>query len=113
MVREKAFDGDWLTIFHAEKPDSGWVGLDLERKTIVDRVRCVPRSDDNAIHYGEMYELFFWDQAGWKSLGKQKAEERVLYFDSVPDNALLILRNHTRGKQERIFVYQNEQQVWW
>ena len=113
MAREKAFDGDWLTIFHAEKPDSGWVGLDLERKTIVDRVRCVPRSDDNAIHYGEMYELFFWDQAGWKSLGKQKAEERMLYFDSVPDNALLILRNHTRGKQERIFVYQNEQQVWW
>lgn len=113
MTREKAFDGDWLSIFHAAEPDSGWVGLDLERKTVVDRVRCVPRSDDNAIHYGEMYELFFWDQTGWKSLGAQKANDKVLYFDSVPDNVLLILRNHTRGKQERIFVYQNEQQVWW
>lgn len=110
---EKVFDGDWLTSFDAEQPDNGWVGLDLGKATIIDRVRLVPKSDDNAIHYGDVYELKYWDSIGWKSLGVQKAKERFLYFDSVPDNALLLLNNHTRGKQERIFTYENNRQVWW
>lgn len=113
MARKKAFDGDWLTFFHAEQPDRSWIGLDLGKPTMVDRVRCIPRSDDNAIHYGDTYELFFWDQAGFKSLGKQVAEEKVLFFDAVPDNALLLLQNQTRGSQERIFVYEHNHQIWW
>lgn len=112
-VREKVFDGDWLTYFDAEQPNDCWVGLDLGRKTIIDRVRCIPRSDDNAIHYGDMYELKYWDLMGWKSLEIQEAKDRFLYFDSVPNNALLLLSNRTRGSQERVFIYQNNRQVWW
>ena len=37
----------------------------------------------------------------------------VLYVDNVPTNALLLLRNHTKGKEERIFTYENGEQVWW
>ena len=39
--------------------------------------------------------------------------EGVLYVDNVPTNALLLLRNHTKGKEERIFTYENGEQVWW
>ena len=31
----------------------------------------------------------------------------------VPDNALLLLHNTTKGKEERIFTYENKKQVWW
>ena len=37
----------------------------------------------------------------------------VLHFDNVPDNALLLLHNTTKGKEERIFTYENKKQVWW
>ena len=113
MVREKAFDGDYLTFFHAEQPDSAWIGLDMGKAVVIDRVRCLPRSDDNAIHHGDVYELQYWDRTGWKSLGINKAKDKYLYFSLVPDNVLLLLSNRTRGKQERIFTFENGHQIWW
>ena len=59
------------------------------------------------------YELFYWDMNGWVSLGQQQAEDLTLTFDKVPDNALLILRNWTRGRDERIFIYENDRQIWY
>ena len=35
------------------------------------------------------------------------------HYDNVPGNALLLLRNHTKGKEERIFTYENDEQIWW
>jgi hypothetical protein len=31
----------------------------------------------------------------------------------VPENALLVLRDLSKGKQERIFTYGNGKQKWW
>lgn len=110
---EKAFDGDWLTFFHASNEDTEqWVGLDLGEPKQVDYVRCVARSDDNGIHYGDLYELVYWSAGKWQSLGQQIAGERYLTFERVPDNALLLLRNLTRGKEERIFIYRDGRQSW-
>ena len=78
----------------------------------VDYVRCVARSDDNGIHYGDLYELVYWSAGKWQSLGQQIAGERYLTFERVPDNALLLLRNLTRGKEERIFIYRDGRQSW-
>lgn len=110
--REMAFDGDWLTYFHPAAPDSGWVGLDFGEPVSIDRARCIPRSDDNNIRVGDIYELKYWEQTGWKSLGVQKANDKVLHYNSVPDKALLLLINHTRGKQERVFTYEKDKQKW-
>ena len=72
------------------------------------------RSDDNNIRIGDVYELFYWkDESGWESLGKKKAENMNLYYDNIPSHALLLLRDHTRGKEERIFTLENGEQVWW
>ncbi len=30
-----------------------------------------------------------------------------------PKGALLWLKNHTQGKEERIFTYEDGKQVWW
>ena len=32
---------------------------------------------------------------------------------AMADNALLWLRNHTRGEEERNFTYENGEQIWW
>jgi hypothetical protein len=37
----------------------------------------------------------------------------VLYYDDAPTNALFRLRNHSKGKEERIFTYEDGKQVWW
>lgn len=31
----------------------------------------------------------------------------------LPKGALLWLKNHTQGKEERIFTYEDGKQVWW
>ena len=59
-----------------------------------------------------MYELFYWNNK-WISLGTQKAEDFNIKFDNVPKNALLWLRNLTKGHEERPFTYENGKQVWW
>ena len=90
-----------------------WYGMAFDKPVVIDRVRCVPRTDDNLIHAGDTYELKYWDGIKWASLGCQVACERYLLFDNVPANALLWLSNLTRGYDERIFTYENDRQVWW
>lgn len=114
MSHAKAFDGDWLTFFLSFPKDvEQWVGLDLGKPYKVDKIRCVSRSDDNGIRYGDLYELVYWNNGEWKSLGQQEAAERFLSYKGVPDNSLLLLRNLTRGREERIFTYEEGKQRWW
>ena len=109
----KIFDGDYLT--YAEKAEHGyWVGLDLgdRLKDTIGHVEFCMRHDMNMIKRGDEYELFYYDLE-WKSLGRQVAETDSLVYHNVPDNALLWLKNHTGGKEERIFTYDNGKQRFW
>ena len=79
------------------------------------RDRYLLFNDDNEIREGDLYELFYFDVGkGFISLGKQYGNrEQALLFKNVPDNAILWLRDYTRGKEERIFTYENNKQIWW
>ncbi|MDR1115554.1 MAG: discoidin domain-containing protein [Tannerella sp.] len=112
MDRTKAFDGNMLT--YCESPvGDGWVGLKFAGKTTVKEIVYVPRNDDNHINANELYELYYYDR-GWVSLGAREGDKTYqLVYDNVPGNALLLLRNHTKGSEERIFTYENDKQVWW
>jgi hypothetical protein len=91
-----------------------YIGLDFGRPRRITRIKYNPRSDDNGIVPGELYELYYWDNAGWCSLGKQKGRvDGTLVYTNVPKNALLNLHNHTRGKENRPFTYENGKQIWW
>jgi hypothetical protein len=111
--REKVFDNNPLSYFHAAAPDCSWVGLDFGEPVKIERVIYYPRSDGNNIRLGDEYELFYWSDKGWTSLGRQKAKDISLKFTGVPDNALLWLHDKTGGIEERIFTYENGKQVWW
>ncbi|MBE6291785.1 MAG: transglutaminase domain-containing protein [Bacteroidales bacterium] len=111
---EKLFDGDVLTCYNRQFPDDGWAAVEFEEPQHISEVRFLPRNDDNFIREGEQYELYYWDGRRFASIARMEGNrEGVLYVDNVPANALLLLRNHTKGKEERIFTYENGEQVWW
>ena len=107
-------DNDPLRFFDAPFPYDGWAGMDYGKPVSMDRILFVYRSDDNNVWIGDEYELFYWkDRHGWASLGKQKAENLKLHYDSIPTHALFFIRDYTRGVQERIFTIEDGKQVWW
>ena len=105
------FDGKTWTSFDYSHPSGGWAGLDLGRKACIDHIVYAPRNRDNYIRPGDVYELFYCDHH-WKSAGTVKAASDSLVFCGIHENALLFLRNHTRGVDERIFSYENGIQLW-
>ena len=110
--RSAAFDLDPLTFFASKTLRDGWVGLDLGKPESVGRIGYMTRNDDNNVRIGDTYELFYWDM-DWVSLGKQIADDFSLTFHHVPHNALLLLRDLTRGTDERIFLYKDVKQIWY
>jgi hypothetical protein len=112
--RENAFDGDPLTYYQADSANGNWVGLALDRPCRIKRIRYLCHNDDNFIEKGENYELYYWANNDWRSLGAQVGtDSQALVYRNVPSNALLLLRDHTKGKEERIFTYEQGKQVWW
>ena len=110
----KLFDGDPLTYFNAPQESRCWGGMAFDRPQTLGSVMFLPRNDDNFIQADELYELFYCRDGRFVSLGRRIGDRtHVLHYYNVPGNALLLLRNHTKGKEERIFTYENDEQVWW
>ena len=110
----KLFDGDPLTYFNAPQESRCWGGMAFDRPQTLGSVMFLPRNDDNFIQADELYELFYCRDGRFVSLGRRIGDRtHVLHYDNVPGNALLLLRNHTKGKEERIFTYENDEQIWW
>ena len=96
-------------------PDKGyWFGYDLgeDNDYLFAGVGFCPNSDQNMIEPGDLYELFYFKDQ-WISLGQQMASNNHLIYDNAPVGALLWLRNLTKGKEERVFTYENKKQIWW
>lgn len=111
--KEAAFDGDLLTFFDSALPAGGWVGMDFGHPVDIEKIIYTPRGDGNTIGIGDEYELFYWTDHHWASLGKQIATTIKLEYTEVPSGGLYFLRNLTRGKEERIFTYVDGEQVFW
>lgn len=109
----KSFDNEKLTYCSAPKQPF-WIGLDLgeKNKKHLSYIEFCPWNDMNMIEKGDDYELFYYNY-GWHSLGRRIADADSLLYHNVPENALFWLRNHTKGKEERIFTYENGRQIWW
>jgi hypothetical protein len=114
ISKEMAFDGDPLTSFRKYGFPEVWVGMEFDSPKKIEKIVFLPGNDDNCIRNGELYELFYWNNK-WVSLGKQlgSSETYKLKYENVPTNTLYLLRNLTKGKEERIFTYEKGKQVWW
>jgi len=110
---DRAYDGNLLSNFEINQPNGNWVGMDMGKPMVVPYVSVSPRSDDNDVCPGNEYELFYFDGQRWRSLGYQCAETNELYYDNIPLNTLLWLRNYTRGKDERPFIVRANGEIVW
>ena len=108
----QAFDKDPLTsiTIHARRAT---LSVDFGKPVYVSRIVVLPRGDGNGIYPGNLYELFYWDNGCWNSLGKCEPKDYYLDYTNVPRNALLWLRNLTTGIQERIFSWDGEEVSYW
>ncbi len=61
---------------------------------------------------GVEYELFYW-QDEWESLGVQTATDEPMIWEDVPAGALYWLIEKDEGREERIFTYEDDKQIWW
>ena len=108
----KVYDGNPYTYMDYKTPDEGWVGLDLGTPHRIKKFTYIPRNSDNFIHKGDVYELFYWHDRKWNSLGRQTAEADSLNY-VIPKGVALFLKNHTQGKDERIFKKTDGRQQFW
>jgi hypothetical protein len=106
-----AFDNNSATSL-SSIPGS-WIGLDLGQAKQIEKIRYLPRNELNGIEIGDLYELFYFFDGQWHSLGKKVADKNYLIFENVPEGALLVLKNLSEGKDERIFTYKNNKQIWY
>jgi hypothetical protein len=112
--KEAVFDGDPLTFYDSRDANNAWVGLDLGSPSLISSIDYRARSDNNGMNLGDDYELLYWSAEGkWQSAGRMIARSYTLTFTGVPSGALYLLHNHTRGREERIFTYEQGRQVWW
>jgi hypothetical protein len=91
-----------------------WVGLDLgkDNESCITEIRFTPVSDGNNIQKGHTYELLGYDK-NWKKLGHCIAQNsEPLSFHNVPRKMVLLLKDKTKGNEERIFLYKNKEQIW-
>lgn len=104
-------DGDLLT-YYRSADTAAVVSFDFKKDVQLSKIEITPRTDDNYIRKGDLYELFYHSGSeGWKSLGRQTASELFLDYSAVPENALLWLHNHTRGREEQVFYMKDGKQV--
>lgn len=106
---QNAFDEDVLTYTDF----SSWLGVDLGKKEEISLMKIVTRTDDNGIIPGHVYELVYFDEDGWKTVGTKEADKEYIEFESVPSGALYWLKNLTVGQEERIFTYENGKARFW
>jgi hypothetical protein len=110
---DKAFDKNRVSYYNRYLYGEYYMGIDFGKPVEINRIKFCPRSDDNGIVPGENYELFYWEN-GWQSLGRQTGrDDYKLVYNNVPENALLRIHNHTRGKENRPFTYRNGKQIFW
>lgn len=102
-------DSDWVT--YIELLNEPYF-IDLGEVVDLTEMVYIPRNDDNFIHLGDTYELFYQNGVeGWMSLGKQVADTTFLLYKNIPENALLWLHNLNRGKEERPFLIDEGEQL--
>lgn len=84
-----------------------WLRFDFGERVNITEFSWGAATDDNGINIGNEYELMYYDTTGWVSLGRQIAKSISLEYNNVPSNAIFWLKNHSNGKEERIFSIEN------
>lgn len=88
-----------------------WIGIDMGGASMpgLTKVGVLARNNLNNIEKRNLYELFYFDRK-WISIGQKVADGLLLEWESVPANAIFLLKNRTSGVQERVFMNEGGEQ---
>lgn len=92
---------------------SRWIGYDFGVPVSIEKVLYMRRSDGNDVMPGDEYELYYWDEDQWQLHSKQLASNIYVDFKEVPKNRLYWIKGISRGEQNRIFIYENNEVRWY
>lgn len=111
------FDGNPSTICKGKNNEilnvAYSITLDLGegKEQQVSKIRFCPSTDLNFVEKGHLYELYYFDKE-WKLINRIYSKDEKLTFSNIPSNAILLLKDKSGGKEERIFEYVNGKQIW-
>ena len=112
-TKEKVFDNDILTSYDAPQGEGCWVGMDFGKPIKIDHIIYYGRGDGNSIEISDTYALYYWHNNDWMCIGKKHARHPYVTFHNVPTEGLYLLRDLTKGHDERIFTFSSGKQTWW
>ena len=105
------FDDDWVSYYISRERGAQAI-FDLGGRKSINRIVYISRNDDNYVHPGDVYELYYHGGTeNWKFIGRKQADTTFITFGNVPAGAMLWLRDITRGQEERAFYYKDGKQV--
>ena len=109
---DNAFDGNPATICNGQDMTYS-ITLDLGKgnEQQVSKITFCPSTDLNFVEKGHLYELYYFDK-NWEMISRVYSKSDKLTFENVPSNAILLLKDKTAGKEERIFEYADGKQIW-
>lgn len=107
-----AFDHDELTFYESSVADGGWIAADFGKPVAIDKILYSPRGDDNNVVPGHQYRLDYYDGGRPVKGEPVTAAGGSVTFAGVPAHALYILHDLTKGKEERVFTYEDGQVCW-
>ena len=110
---EALFDGFTSTGYRG-KSKKKYVDINLGGDYEVEHIVVVPYVMSQILR-NSTYELFYWKNGDWESLGEQKRSGTDLLFENVPGDALFRLKQKTEKDEkmkERIFLYKNGEVIW-
>ena len=88
------------------------VSYSFRQPVLINEFLVQARNDDNNVKPGCLYELLYWDNE-WISAGMKEATDTLLIYTDLPSNALFWLKNHTEGKEEHLFLLENNGRQYW
>lgn len=108
-----ATDKNRLTYFQSVHARNTWVGVDMGTPVCVDRIRFLPRNDDNHIVAGHTYQLCYYENGKEVTHEMLTATTDSVTFKNVPTGTLYILHDLTEGSEERIFTLDEDNKIHW
>lgn len=87
--------------------------MDFGSPVQLDRAAVIRRGDGNCVKPGDTYQLYYWDDNGWTLFQEKEADDIRITFKDVPAGRLYRIRDITKGKQHRTFIYKDGKCVWY
>lgn len=111
---ENIYDNNPLTYSAVYYNDTipKYIGFDFLNPVSISKIAYIRRGDGNDICPGDNYEIYYWNNNKWNLHCNTTATTVYIDITDVPHGSLYYIKDISRGKQNRIFIYENNRIIW-